>query len=337
MSASPDPVRDGPHPCPALLLTAGLGTRLRPLSLVRAKPAVPVAGVPLAGRILRWLSGAGITDAVLNLHHLPHTLTAAIGDGTPFGVRVRYSWEQTILGSAGGPARALPLLDAPSVWLINGDTLTDVDLAAMARQHAARGARVTIAVVPNPDPLHYGGVLVSPDGAVTGFAPRGGANRGWHFVGVQIAERDVFAPLDPDRPAETFGGVYPDLFRREPGSVQAYTCDARFHDIGTAADYLDTSLAFARRDDARPELIGPGSIIAADARVDRSIIWNGVTVGAGAVLDQCVVADGVDVPAGATFRRCALVRAAGITPQDGELIAGDVLVAPLDAHRRREC
>src|SRR5215204_4131668 len=95
---------------PALVLTAGLGTRLQPLSFVRAKGALPLAGEPLARRILRWLSQAGVRDAVLNLHHLPHTLSGAIGDGSDIGVRVRYSWEVPVLGSAGGPRRALPLL-----------------------------------------------------------------------------------------------------------------------------------------------------------------------------------------------------------------------------------
>src|SRR3979490_3361045 len=88
----------------ALLLTAGLGTRLRPLTDVRAKPAIPVAGEPMVRRIIRWLASYGIDDFVLNLHHRPETLTAAVGDGSDLRVRVRYSWEQPrILGSAGGP------------------------------------------------------------------------------------------------------------------------------------------------------------------------------------------------------------------------------------------
>src|SRR6185436_16111913 len=78
----------------ALLLTAGHGTRLQPLTLVRAKPAVPVNGEPLARRIIRWLSGQGVANVVLNLHHLPATLTAVVGDGSDLGVRARYSWEQ---------------------------------------------------------------------------------------------------------------------------------------------------------------------------------------------------------------------------------------------------
>jgi len=95
---------------PALVLTAGQATRLRPLSLVRAKAAVPVAGIPIAERILRNLAAIGVRDAVLNLHHLPETLPRRVGDGTTLGMRVRYSWETPLLGSAGGPRRARPLL-----------------------------------------------------------------------------------------------------------------------------------------------------------------------------------------------------------------------------------
>jgi mannose-1-phosphate guanylyltransferase len=77
----------------ALVLTAGLGTRLRPLTDVRAKPAIPVAGEPMIRRIIRWLVARGVADLVLNLHHLPETLTAVVGGGGDLGARVRYSWE----------------------------------------------------------------------------------------------------------------------------------------------------------------------------------------------------------------------------------------------------
>ena len=86
-----------------MVLAAGLGTRLRPLALVRAKPALPVAGEPIIRRILRWIVANGAANVTLNLHHLPETVTAVVGDGSDLGARVRYCWEQpTILGSAGG-------------------------------------------------------------------------------------------------------------------------------------------------------------------------------------------------------------------------------------------
>src|SRR3954447_7305216 len=141
----------------ALVLTAGLGTRLQPLTLARAKAAAPVDGDPLARRTIRWLVSHGIRDLVLNLHHRPESITAVVGDGSDLGARVRYSWESPVLGSAGGPGHALPLLlDGPAAeamfMLVNGDTLTDVDLPAMIRHHRDAGALVSMALIRNPRP-----------------------------------------------------------------------------------------------------------------------------------------------------------------------------------------
>src|SRR5436190_13329953 len=94
----------------ALVLAAGLGSRLRPLTQARAKAAAPVDGEPLARRAIRWLVGHGVRDLVVNLHHKPESIAAAVGDGSDLGALVRYSWESPILGSAGGPRHALPLL-----------------------------------------------------------------------------------------------------------------------------------------------------------------------------------------------------------------------------------
>ena len=124
----------------AMILTAGLGTRLRPLTDVRAKPAIPVAAEPMVRRIARWLAAGGVTDIVLNLHHLPETIAAVMGDGSDLSVRVRYSWEQPVLlGAAGGPRQALEIVGAETFLLINGDTLTDLDLTALADAHLEQG------------------------------------------------------------------------------------------------------------------------------------------------------------------------------------------------------
>src|SRR5215813_10681204 len=105
---------------------------------------MPVAGEPMIRRIIAWLARHGVTDIVVNLHHRPETLAAVLGDGSDLGVRVRYSWEQPrVLGSAGGVRQALPLVAADTFLLVNGDTLTDVDVAAVVASHRAAGARVT--------------------------------------------------------------------------------------------------------------------------------------------------------------------------------------------------
>ncbi len=318
-----------------MLLTAGLGTRLAPLTDFAAKPALPVAGVPLAGRILRWLAAGGVADAVLNLHHRPESITAAIGDGGAFGVRVRYSWEPRVLGSAGGPARALPMLEADRFFLVNGDTLTNLDLAALASLHTESGASVTLAVVPNPDPLHYGGVSVGGDGLVSGFTEPGPDNGGWHFIGVQAVERSVFARLDPDKPANTVSGIYRELLASRPGAVRAMTAAAAFFDIGTAADYLATCLAIGRAEGLGEVLAGARTEVRVGARVTRSVLWDDVVVADGASLDECVVAGSVHVPAGLHFSRRVVVPRGNRAPVAGAELAGDLLVAPLDARRRR--
>jgi NDP-sugar pyrophosphorylase family protein len=125
----------------AILLTAGFGTRLAPLSWVRAKAALPVAGEPIIRRQIRWLAAAGVRRVVVNLHHLPASITGLVGHGGDLGVDVRYSWEPRVLGSGGGPRRAFDLLDRDRAFIVNGDTLTDLDLTALWQRRTRRTSR----------------------------------------------------------------------------------------------------------------------------------------------------------------------------------------------------
>jgi mannose-1-phosphate guanylyltransferase len=316
----------------ALLLTAGLGTRLRPLTDVRAKAAVPINGEPLVRRVIRILAASGIRDLVLNLHHRPASIAGLVGDGSDLGVRVRYSWEQPVLGSAGGPRHALDLVaddDEDDFLIVNGDTLTDVDIWGLLGRHRESGALVTMALIPNPRPAHYGGVAVSSDGWVTGFAraphvPGAAQSAPYHFIGLQVARARAFADLTDGVPAESVNALYPALIARGPHSIAAYVSEASFLDIGTPRDCLDTSLALAETEGAR--LLGANVEIGDSAVLVRSTVWDDVSVGAGAQLFECVVADGVRIPAGARFERCAIVRATGRTLAEDERLDGDLLV-----------
>jgi len=271
---------------------------------------MPVAGEPLVRRIVAWLTSQGVTEIVMNLHHRPDTITAVVGGGRDLGARARYSWEQPlILGGAGGPRQALPILapDAGTFLIVNGDTLTDVDVAALVAHHAATGARVTLALVPNRDFDRYGGVQLDGDDRVTGFAARGpGARGSWHFIGVQVAHASVFEPLTPGVPASSIGGVYDELVWTQPGAVRGFRCDAQFWDVGTAADYWRTSQDLMRRD-GQPS-IGRGGRIHDTARVAGCILWDDVEIGPDASLVECIVTDGVHVPAGAAYERAIITR-----------------------------
>ena len=299
---------------PALVLTAGLATRLRPLSFVRAKAALPVAGQPLVVRILRWLRGAGITDVVLNLHHHPETLTRLVGDGQDFGVRVRYSWETPVLGSAGGPKRAAPILGAPRFLVVNGDTLTTLDLSPLLADHDRSGALVTMAGVPNSEPHKYSGLLAGPDGVLRGVAPRGSPEPSFHYFGVQVVEAAAFDRVPPDTPYESVAALYPELNAARPGSVRVLPTEASYHDIGTPLDYYATSMAFADREGT--------------AAAHRSILWDGVEVGAGATVERCIVTDGARIPAATSWRDQIIRRLDGpLAP--GEQAVGNLAVSSL--------
>ena len=294
------------------MLTAGLGTRLQPLSFVRAKPAVPMAGQPLVTRILRRLADYDVRHVVLNLHHLPATITARVGDGSEWGVRVRYSWEFPVLGSAGGPRKALPLLPEHDFFIINGDTLTDVDLNTLARQHRETGALVTMAVHDNRSLVErYGGVVTDSRGIVHGFVPRGPAAVGYHFIGVQMAHPSVFAGLAMGEAAESTRGLYRTLIAERPGTIRAFLARGRFWDVGTPSDYLDAALAIGDAEGISSPQAGRESRIHPTARLTRTVVWDDVEVGERASLERCVVADGVKIPAGATFQHCAIIQRAG--------------------------
>jgi NDP-sugar pyrophosphorylase family protein len=312
---------------PALLLTAGLGTRLDPLTRLLAKPAMPLGGRTLVEHIVTWLARSGVRDVVLNLHHLPSTVTAVVGDGRHLGVRARYSWEQPVLGSAGGPRHALPLIDSDPFLIVNGDTLCDGDLAALVEAHRTSGAEVTMALVPNPAPDRYGGVVLDEHDAVRGFRPRGQARNTWHFVGIQVAQARVFEALPDGVPAETVAGLYREIIATDPGRIRGHRTTVGFADIGTPRDYLDTALQMG----GAPVVDGETALphVAASARVTRSLVWPGASVGAGVVLDRCIVAGAVHVPDGVQARDSVIVPAFLKRAGEAATVVGDAAVFPL--------
>jgi len=300
---------------PVLLLTAGLGTRLDPLTRLVAKPAVPLGGRTLIEHVLDWLQRQGVRDVVLNLHHRPETITSVVGDGAHLGLRVRYSWEPVLLGSAGGPRRALPLL-AETFLIVNGDTLCEMDLPAIVAAHAESGARATLAVVPNAAPGHYNGIAVDDRDRVQGFVARGHAEKTWHFVGVQVVSASLFKPLPDGQAAETVAGIYRDRVAQGSRDIRVHRTDAPFIDVGTPRDYLKAAI---------PEAPLPGVHLPATVR--RSMIWPDSSIGPDADLDECVVA-GVNVPAGFRARQAVLVPASVVRPEEAVQIVGGVAVFP---------
>ena len=310
---------------PALVLCAGVGSRLDPITRLVAKAAVPVAGRTLIERVLDWLAAQNIRDVVINLHHRPETITGIVGDGAHLGLRVRYSWEREILGSAGGPRHALPLLDAETFFIINGDTLCDVNLAEVLEAHTRSRADVTLVLVPNPARDHYNGVVVE-DGRIVGVIPKGHHQPTWHFIGIQIVRASLFSSLTDGVPAETMSELYREHFIARDWNIRAHCVDLPFIDVGTPDDYRRAALRLAGAGDGA--VVEPGAAIDTSARLQRSVVWSGARVGAGVALDECVVLDGVALDAGFAARRSVLFPASWLRPGERADVRGGVAQLP---------
>lgn len=159
-------------PLKAVVLAAGEGTRLRPLTLEQPKPMLPIGGRPLLAHILEWLHRYGVEEVAINLHHLPHVVMEAFGDGRALGLRLRYSVEERLLGTAGALSRFLDFFDARPFYVVYGDLLTAVDLGDLFRFHREKGGVATVALYRVPNPAECGLVDVDEAGRIRRFVEK---------------------------------------------------------------------------------------------------------------------------------------------------------------------
>src|SRR5918911_1836118 len=134
----------------AMILAAGYGTRLWPLTVDRTKPAIPLRGRPLVGYVAEYLSHYGCREVVVNLHHHPESVRKALGDGSRFGVHLKYVEEETILGTSGALDNARHLLEDGTFFVVNGKIITDINLSAALETHRRTNALATLVLLPNP-------------------------------------------------------------------------------------------------------------------------------------------------------------------------------------------
>jgi NDP-sugar pyrophosphorylase family protein len=230
-----------------MVLAAGFGTRLRPLTLTTPKPLLPVADKPFLEHVLALLHAGGIRDVVINLHHLGHLIERHVGDGARFGLRVRYSPETTILDTGGGIKRAEPLLAGEPFIVMNGDSLLEVPLAEIADFHRASGAIATLALRADPEAARYGLVEIDADARVRRVVgrpagPVAGDLRGFMFPGLHVLEPTIFAHMAHDAAFSITRDTYPALIAQGV-AVAGYVTPARWINIDTTA-----SLAAADRE-----------------------------------------------------------------------------------------
>lgn len=200
----------------AMILAAGFGTRLRPLTLTVPKPLVPVADRPFVEHLLALLHAGGIREVVINLHHLGALIERHIGDGARFGLAVRYSREAEILDTGGGIKNAEPLLAGAPFVVANADSLLEVSLAALWDFHRTHGGIATLALRADPEAARYGLVEIDGDARIRRIVgqPPGGADRplrGLMFPGVHVLDAAIFAHMESGRAFSITRTTYPSL------------------------------------------------------------------------------------------------------------------------------
>jgi NDP-sugar pyrophosphorylase family protein len=304
-----------------MILAAGLGTRMRPLTRLLAKPALPVLDRPLLHWTLDALAAAGVDEVAINTHHLPATVRKAVGSGRHWGMTITWSHERTILGTGGGPRRLRAFFGDQPCLLVNGDVFFRFDLRKLVARQRRTGARVVLGLIPNADPRRYSAVTLDGRGRIRAIAgrPRPAAGRPWLFTGIHLIDPALLERL-PSGPSDSVRDLYVPLLA-EGTRLEGVPLRGAWYDLGAPPLYLASQLAMIRKrvpGRARGCLVGPGSAVSRGARVARSVIGRASVIEEGAVVEDSVVWPGSRIGSGCVVR--------------GSIVAGATLAVGSHVH-----
>ena len=226
----------------AMILAAGLGTRLRPLTNTIPKPLLPIAGTPLIVWNLLLLKRHGFHDVVINLHHLGPMIEQAVGNGSRYGLRIIYSREPAILGTGGGLKQAEPHFSGESVLVLNGDTLVELDLGALCTFHQQHDAVATLVLRKDPEAAEWGLVEMDSNNRIVRITGRGRTDQvptqPRMFAGIHVLRPRLLRDV-PKGVASTIIDPYVAAIQRGE-TVLGYDCEGYWSDIGTPERYAQT-------------------------------------------------------------------------------------------------
>ncbi|HEY8465780.1 MAG TPA: NDP-sugar synthase [Solirubrobacterales bacterium] len=345
----------------ALVLVGGEGTRLRPLTLTRPKPALPLVDRPFIRFMVDWLGRHGVTEVIMACGFRAEDLRAALGDSVPGGPSIRYVEEREPLGTA-GPIRlaADEGLLGERFLVLNGDVLTDLDLTAHMRMHRERGAVASLALYPVDDPTSYGLVRRRDDGEVLGFLEKPDPSEidtDEVNAGAYVLERSVVDLIPPGRQVSIEREVFPKLVGH---GLYGLRLDGYWMDIGTPERYLQASwdilerrvqtevadrvdesgLGIDEHADVDPTavvegaaLVDSGAVVGANAKVGpRAVIARDAEVGEDAIVEDSVLHPGCTIGEGATVRGAILGSGAeigeGATVAPGAVVGEHARIEP---------
>jgi len=309
-----------------MLLGAGLGTRLRPITYELPKPVVPVLGEPVMGHILRLLEHHGFERVIANLHYFPDMIRNRFGDGSDYRVELSYSFEQELLGTAGGVRNARDFFGDEAFLVISGDALTDIDLGALCARHRETGGIGTLALKRVEDPSQLGVVIVGEDGRIQGFQEKpdpAEALSNLGNCGIYVFEPEIFDHFPAQDFVDWAQDVFPVLLEQDI-PFHGHEIEEYWNDIGSLDELrrgnfdalngvVKVELAGAELEQGLrigetsvlggqvlmepPIYVGEDCEIAADVRLTGPVvIGDGCTIGSGATLREVVIWPRSEVP-----------------------------------------
>lgn len=292
----------------AIVLSAGYGTRLWPLTEDRTKPAIPILGKPLVGYVAEYLAGYGIDEIVVNLHHRPESVRRALGDGSRFGVKLYYVEEPEILGTSGALDNTREFFERETFLVVNGKIITDIDLNAALETHRKTNAIATLVLLPNTRRERFS-VVETEEGRIKGFGgmPVEGETgpAPLMFTGIHILEPRIFDYIPRGVFSDSVINVYPQAIAKGE-TIMAHVASGKWRELSTLKRYLDISVELLK-EEGKSFVAGAQTLISPSATVTESILWDGVEVGAGARITRAILADDVKINAGEIVENAVVV------------------------------
>jgi NDP-sugar pyrophosphorylase family protein len=294
----------------AMILAAGYGERLWPLTADRGKPALPVLGKPLVGYVAEYLSNNGVTEAIVNLHHAPESVREALGDGSRFGLHLEYVFEPVILGTSGGLDNAREHFADETFIVVNGKIITDIDLRAALQTHREKNALATLVLMRNTNRERFS-MVETRDGLIDRFAgmpaPNDAVEAPLMFTGIHILEPRIFDYIPRGVFSDSVIDVYPKAMAAGE-RIAAHVGEGMWFELSTLQRYLDISLALMERQ-GRDVFAGEGTVIEDVGEVREAVFWDNVNVERGARVSRAVLGDGVRVRFNEVVQGAVIVRA----------------------------
>jgi NDP-sugar pyrophosphorylase family protein len=320
----------------AIVLSAGYGTRLWPLTEDRTKPAIPILGKPLVGYVAEYLAAYGVDEIVVNLHHRPDSVRQALGDGSRFGVKLHYVEEPEILGTSGALDNTRQFFERETFIAVNGKIITDIDLKTALETHRKTEAIATLVLLPNRRRQRFS-VVETENGRVTRFGGMPVENAvgpaPLMFTGIQILEPRIFDYIPRGVFSHSTTDVYPQAIANGE-VIAAHVAAGKWRELSTLQRYLDISIELLKENE-QSFFAGANSVISQKASVADAILWDDVNVEHGARVSRAILADDVTIKANEVVENAVVVPrklVEGKTPPEKALsghFQGENFVVPL--------